>query len=59
MEHVATTAENLKIRHEMLDALIREEECHVWKNLIRIEQIKKEKRRQKEEILRKIVQNPN
>ncbi len=59
MEHADTTTENLRIRHAALDALIREEECHVWKNLIRIEQLKKEKLRQKDEILRRILQNPN
>jgi len=32
-----TTVENLRAEHARLDAIIREEESHIWKNLIRIE----------------------
>lgn len=59
MEYSDTTTENLRIRHAALDALIKEEESHVWKNLIRIEELKKEKLRRKDEILRRVLQNIN
>jgi len=59
MEYTDPTTENLRIRHAALDMLIKEEESHVWKNLIRIEQLKKEKLRQKDEILRRNVQKNN
>ena len=35
-----TTVENLRAEHARLDAIIREEESHIWKNLIRIEELK-------------------
>ncbi len=41
MEYINTTLESLKIQHASLDSEIKEEERHVWKNLIRIEQLKK------------------
>lgn len=47
-----TTVENLRAEHARLDAIIREEESHIWKNLIRIEELKREKLRKKDEILR-------
>ena len=56
MEYINTTLESLKIQHARLDSEIREEERHVWKNMIRIEQLKKEKLRKKDELLRKILQ---
>lgn len=52
-----TTVENLRAEHERLDAIIREEESHIWKNLIRIEELKREKLRKKDEILRHSLQN--
>lgn len=42
-----TTVENLRAEHARLDAIIREEESHIWKNLIRIEELKREKLRKK------------
>lgn len=55
MEYIDTTLESLKIQHARLDSEIKEEESHVWKNLIRIEQLKKEKLRKKDELLRKVI----
>ena len=52
-----TTVENLRAEHAPLDAIIREEESHIWKNLIRIEELKREKLRKKDEILRHSLQN--
>lgn len=51
-----TTVENLRVEHAHLDALIREEENHIWKNLIRIEELKREKLRKKDELLRRTLQ---
>lgn len=56
MEYIDTTMESLKIQHAELDSAIREEESHVWKNMIRIEQLKKEKLRKKDEMLRRTLQ---
>lgn len=51
-----TTVENLRVEHTHLDTLIREEENHIWKNLIRIEELKREKLRKKDELLRRTLQ---
>lgn len=59
MEYIDTTIESLKIQHARLDSEIKEEESHVWKNLIRIEQLKKEKLRKKDELLRRNLQLKN
>ncbi len=56
MEYLNTTIESLKIQHARLDLAIKEEESHVWKNLIKIEQLKKEKLRKKDALLRKTLQ---
>ncbi len=53
---IDVTVESLKAQHAELDAEIREEESHIWKNMIRIEQLKKEKLRKKDELLRKLIQ---
>ena len=47
--------ENLRIQHAHLDAVIKEEESHIWKNCIRIEELKKQKLRKKDEMLRRIM----
>ncbi len=57
MEYIDSTIESLKIQHARLDSELKEEESHVWKNMIRIEQIKKEKLRKKDELLRKLLQS--
>ncbi len=59
MEYLETTIESLKIQHARLDSEIREEESHVWKNIMRIEQLKKEKLRKKDELLRRTLQSTN
>ena len=56
MEISNTTNEDLRVEHAHLDSLIREEECHIWKNLIRIEELKREKLRKKDELLRRTLQ---
>ena len=56
MEYIETTMESLKIQHAKLDSAIWEAESHVWKNMIRIEQLKKEKLRKKDEMLRRTLQ---
>lgn len=57
MEYIDTTLECLKIRYALLDSTIKKEESHVWKNMIKIEQLKKEKLRKKDELLRKLLQS--
>ena len=56
MEYIETTLESLRLQHAQLDSAIREEESHVWKNMIKIEQLKKEKLRKKDEMLRRTLQ---
>lgn len=56
MEYIDATIESLRIQHTLLDSEIQEEENHVWKNIVRIEQLKKEKLRKKDELLRKTLQ---
>ncbi|MBS4773234.1 MAG: YdcH family protein [Proteobacteria bacterium] len=53
---VEATIESLKVQHAQLEAALREEESHIWKNMIRIEQLKKEKLRKKDEMLRRSLQ---
>lgn len=50
------TLENLRVKHALLDAAIKEEENHIWKNLSKIEELKKEKLKKKDEILRMTLQ---
>ncbi len=56
MAHTETTIETLRIEHAKLDSEIKEEESYVWKNLIQIEKLKKEKLRKKDELLRRTLQ---
>ena len=46
------TEQLLRREHSFLDAAIKAEETHVWKNIMKIEQLKKEKLRKKDQILR-------
>lgn len=55
MENNATI-ESLRIEHAHLDSMIREEESHIWKNLIKIEQLKREKLHKKDQLLRQTLQ---
>ncbi len=55
MEDIEIAIDSLRVQHAQLDALIREEENHVWKNLIKIEELKREKLRKKDELLRKSI----
>ena len=56
MEVENISLENLRIQHAHLDAVIKEEEYHIWKNCIKIEELKKQKLRKKDEMLRRIMQ---
>lgn len=40
MEVENISLENLRIQHAHLDAVIKEEESHIWKNCIKIEELK-------------------
>ena len=51
------TMENLKVHHAYLEAAIHEEEQHIWKNLIKIEELKKQKLQKKDTLLRMALQN--
>lgn len=51
MEKYLTT-EILRKEHAFLDAAIKSEEVHTWKNIQKIEQLKKEKLRKKDQMLR-------
>lgn len=52
----ANTTKDLRFEYVRLDMLTCKEEPHIWKNLIRIEQLKREKLREKNELLRKKLQ---
>ena len=45
MEVENISLENLRIQHAHLDAVIKEEESHIWKNCIKIEKTKAQKKR--------------
>ncbi|MGN0914535.1 MAG: hypothetical protein ACI4OW_06550 [Alphaproteobacteria bacterium] len=55
MEKADITFETLRIQHAQLDPLTREEENHVWKKLIRIEELKRENLRKKDTLLRQAL----
>ena len=52
----ANTTKDLRFEYVRLDMLTCKEEPHIWKNLIRIEQLKREKLREKNELLQKKLQ---
>ena len=52
----ADATQDLRFDHIRLDMLTCKEGPHIWKNLIRIEQLKREKLREKHELLRKKLQ---
>ncbi|MDR1026573.1 MAG: DUF465 domain-containing protein [Lactobacillus sp.] len=49
---IPESAELLKREHAHLDAVIKEEESHLWKNIQKIEELKKAKLRKKDQLLR-------
>lgn len=55
MEKADATFETLRIRCAQPDTFTRLEENHVWKNLIRIEELKRENIRKKETLLRQAL----
>ncbi len=56
MKYLDNSLESLKLQDSCLDLAIKENESHVWKNLIRIEQIKKENLRRKDALMRSNMQ---
>lgn len=52
----ADATQDLRFDHIRLDMLTCKEGPHIWKNLIRIEQLKREKLREKHELLRQKLQ---
>ncbi len=56
MEYAETTIETLRIEHARLDSEIKEEE-NLSGEFNRIEQLKKEKLRKKDELLRRALQS--
>jgi len=56
MEYIYNTIESLKLKNIRLDSVVKKEESYIWKNMIRIEQLKKEKLRKKDALLRKNLQ---
>ena len=57
MVNLQIQMENIKVQHEYLEAAIRQEEQHIWKNLVKINELKKQKLKQKDALLRLSVQN--
>ena len=53
MEYVKTTLETQKLQNIELSYIIKSKDNHIWKNMVRIEQLKKESFRKKNELLRK------
>lgn len=56
MENLQIGMESLKVQHAYLEAAIRQEEQHVWKNIIKINELKKQKLKQKDALLRMSLQ---
>ena len=56
MVNLQPRMENLKVQHAYLEAAIRQEEQHVRKNLIKINELKKQKLKQKDALLRMSLQ---
>ena len=52
MQQVSLSEKTLKIQHAQLEDAIRIEEEQVWKDVQKIEQLKKEKLKKKDELLR-------
>ncbi len=57
MVNLQIQMENIKVQHAYLEAAIRQEEQHIWKNLVKINELKKQKLKQKDALLRLSVQN--
>lgn len=56
MECNTTTQETLGFRHAHINVTAKEEEKHVWNSLIRIEQLKRNKQKKKNALLRRSIQ---
>ncbi len=57
MVNLQIQMENIKVQHAYLEAAIRQEEQHIWKNLVKINELKKQKLKQKDALLRLSVQH--
>lgn len=57
MEYIYKTIEKTKIKPLRLDSKFVKEEGYIWKNMIKIEQLKKETLRKKDELLRRTLQS--
>ena len=57
MVNLQIQMENIKVQHAYLEAAIRQEEQHIWKNLDKIHELKTQKLNQKDALLRLSVQN--
>lgn len=55
MEYNVSEPKTLKLEHAHLELALKEEESYVWKNLIRIEELKREKSREKVKHLRHCI----
>ena len=55
MEYIYKTIESVKLKPIKLNPEFKED-SYIWKNMIKIERIKKEKLRKKDEMLRRILQ---
>ena len=56
MEYVYKTIESVKLCPIRFESVTKNTESHIWKNMIKIEQLKKEKLRKKDELLRRTLQ---
>ena len=50
---ISVDIKTLQTQHAQLDNAIREEENHIWKDMIKIEQLKKAKLKKKDELLKR------
>ncbi len=56
MEYNLTSFEVLKMDVQLLNARAKEDKTHLWQNLIRIEQLKRNNTQKKDAALRRIIQ---
>ncbi len=56
MEYIYKTIESVKLCPIRFESVTKNTESHIWKNMIKIEQLKKEKLRKKDELLRRTLQ---
>lgn len=59
MENNTMSQVTLGQKHAQINVVTKEEEKHVWNNLIRIEQLKRNKQKKKNALLRRSIQCNN